>query len=156
MAESISARRILIIGIGNTLRRDDGAGWLFADRMTTELRSEECQVQLELQQQLTPDLALIAAEFQPTDIIFVDASVSVTTPALTPLSPQQDTDESPHALSPGMVLAMAARLYDVTASGWLVQTPALDLGHGEGLSEPALRSVEAAPTLSRQLLIARR
>ena len=40
---------VLVIGIGNTLRRDDGAGWLFAQALADELRSAGVEVDLLLQ-----------------------------------------------------------------------------------------------------------
>jgi len=38
------------------------------------------------------------------------------------------------------------------AAGWLVQTPAEDFGHGEGLSEAAQHGVETAPRIASAFL----
>ncbi len=39
----------LVIGIGNTLRRDDGAGWLFAQALADALQDAGAAVELILQ-----------------------------------------------------------------------------------------------------------
>jgi len=145
------ASDILVIGIGNTLRRDDGAGWFFAEALTAALRTAGQRVHLICVHQLTPELAVDAAELQPAAILFVDASVVVRTVALTPLSaptPVASTS-SGHALTPATLLTLIRRLYNVETAGWLVQTPGVDFGHGEGLSATAQRGVAAAPAVAR-------
>lgn len=143
MTEIGPARGILIIGIGNTLRRDDGAGWIFAEALAAELRKAGQEVHLELHHQLTPELAIDAAELHPTDVIMVDASVAVQKATLTPLADDTTANSASHGLTPATLLALMRRLYAVDAAGWLVQTPANDFGHGEGLSEVAQRGVQA-------------
>ena len=65
----------LVIGIGNTLRRDDGAGWFFAQALADALHNAGAAVELILQQQLTPETAEIVAEQAAAQVVFVDASV---------------------------------------------------------------------------------
>ena len=57
-------------------------------------------------------------------------------------------------LTPAALLAILRQLYAVDVAGWLVQTPAEDFGHGEGLSEMAQRGVEAAPAVAARLIAA--
>jgi hydrogenase maturation protease len=144
---------IVIIGIGNTLRRDDGAGWFFAETLAAELQRAGLGVQLELCQQLTPELAAEIAELQPTAVIFVDASAVVENASLTAL-PDAATSAAPasHSLTPAALLAIMRRLYMVDVAGWLVQTPAQDFGHGEQLSETAQRGLAAAPAIAAAFL----
>lgn len=142
---------VLIIGIGNTLRRDDGAGWFFAEALTTALEMAGRRVHLELHHQLTPELAIEAAELQPVAILFVDASVAIGEVTFSPLTESVAEASTGHSLTPAMLLALMRRLYGVHAPGWLVQTPAADFGHGEGLSELAQRGVQAAALLASLL-----
>ena len=143
---------VLVIGIGNTLRRDDGAGWRMAEALAARLAQAGVAVHLELCQQLTPEMADAAAELAPTAIAFVDASPSVATPTVTPLHADAGDGASSHHLSPVTYLAILDKLYGVQVAAWLVQTPAEDFGHGEGLSELAQRGVEAAAAVAETLL----
>jgi hydrogenase maturation protease len=143
---------LLVIGIGNTLRRDDGAGWIFAEALAAELARAGVEVTLELHHQLTPEVALGAAELQATDIVFVDASAAVASPVLTRLVEDAGGSAASHHLSPATCLAILDRLYGVKAEGWLVQTPAEDFGHGEGLSAVAQRGVDDAPGVAATIV----
>jgi len=162
VAETILADSILVIGIGNTLRRDDGAGWIFAEMLASELQKAGQRVHLASQHQLTLELAEEAAELRPSHIIFVDASVTTHDAALTPLLGAAPGSAAPvnaapvnaasHGLTPAALFALMRRLYAVAAAGWLVQTPAEDFGHGEGLSEAARHGVQAAPRIASAFL----
>lgn len=143
---------ILIIGIGNTLRRDDGAGWLFAEALAAHLRGAGLSVQLALHHQLTPEMALDVAELQPAAIVFVDASIAVDGPTLTPLERDENAGAASHGLTPAGLMTLMRRLYAVAAPGWLVQTPAEDFGHGEGLSATAQRAMNSAVTVASLLI----
>lgn len=144
-------RPILIVGIGNTLRRDDGAGWYFAEALAAALETAGRHVHLALHHQLTPELAIEAAELQPCAILFVDASVTVDEASFVPLPQMIAESASGHSLTPATLLTLMHRLYAVDVPGWLVQTPAADFGHGEGLSARAQRGLQAAPTLALRL-----
>ena len=144
-------RPILIIGIGNTLRRDDGAGWFFAEALAAALEMAGQRVHLELHHQLTPEVAIEAAELQPAAVLCVDASVAVDEATFTPLTESVTEASAGHSLTPAMLLALMRRLYAVDAPGWLVQTPAADFGHGEGLSELAQCGVQMAAALASRL-----
>jgi hydrogenase maturation protease len=139
---------VLIIGIGNTLRRDDGAGWILAQALAAALEQAGIAVTLELHHQLTPEVALIAAELQPAAVIFVDASAAVTSPVLTRIVADTGGSAASHHLAPATCLAILDKLYGVQVAGWLVQTPAEDFGHGEGLSDMAQRGVDNAPAVA--------
>ncbi len=143
---------VLVIGIGNTLRRDDGAGWLFAQAMADELRSAGVEVELILQHQLTPELAELAAERAPQRLVFVDASTAVDEVTLTPLAGDHVAAPVSHHLSPTAILAIAQRLYGMRGRGWLVQLPARDLSHGEGLSDIAACGMASAPAIAAAIV----
>ena len=139
---------LLIIGIGNTLRRDDGAGWRMAEALAAALAQAGVAVPLELCQQLTPEVAEAAAELAPAAIVFVDASPAVPAPTLASLHADAGGGAASHHLSPVTLLAILDKLYGVKVAGWLVQTPAEDFAHGEGLSAAAQRGVDEAPAVA--------
>ena len=143
---------VLVIGIGNTLRRDDGAGWFFAKALADQLQRAGVSVHLLLQQQLTPELAIDAAELAPDQIVFVDASLDVQEATLTEVTPSHAAPVLDHRLDAAALVTLMRRLYGVRSKSWLVQTPALDFGHGEGLSEKAKEGLCAAPTIAATLL----
>lgn len=143
---------VLVIGIGNTLRRDDGAGWLFAKALAERLQQTGAIVHLVLQQQLTPELAIDAAEVAPDQIIFVDASLDVEEATLTEVTPSSEAPVFDHRLDAAALLTLMRRLYAVQARSWLVQTPARDFGHGEGLSEKAQEGLQTVPKIAASLI----
>jgi hydrogenase maturation protease len=151
VTEPATSGAILIVGIGNTLRRDDGAGWLFAERLADELCKVEERVCLEKVHQLTPELAIEVVDLGATAIVFVDASIAVQSTTLTPLTDDNPSTSITHSLTPAALLLMVRRLYAVESAGWLVQVPAEDFDHGEGLSELAQRGLTAAPAIATAL-----
>ena len=70
----------LVIGYGNDLRSDDGAGRVVADRLDA-LALPDVTVRSVIQ--LTPELALEIAKFDT--VVFVDASVEVAETISTPV-----------------------------------------------------------------------
>ena len=151
MEPTLPATPVWVIGIGNTLRRDDGAGWLLAQAVAATLTEAGCPVHLTLQHQLLPELAAEAVELQPAQILFVDASAAVTSPQCTPLLPGTVADSS-HGLTPAGLLTLLQRLYALQPAGWLLQTPGQEFGHGEGLSENARQALQTAPALATRWL----
>ncbi len=142
----------LVIGLGNTLRRDDGAGWIFAQSLVDALQDAGVHAALILQQQLTPEIAENAAEQGATSIVFVDASVVAEAVTLTEVSEHEEVAPISHQLAPTTILAIARRLYGTQVFGWLVQLPAHDLGHGEGLSRYAASNLEHVNIVAAKLL----
>lgn len=142
----------LVIGIGNTLRRDDGAGWLFAQALADALRNAGTAVELILQQQLMPETAEIVAEQGAAQVVFVDASIETETVTIEMVRDKSASFSASHHVAPATILAVAHRLYGAEAAGWLVQIPARDLGHGEGLSEHTAACLDEADAIAANLL----
>jgi hydrogenase maturation protease len=134
----------LIFGIGNTLRRDDGAGWLLAERLAALLRSHDADVQLVCVQQLTPDLAEEIAESPATAIIFADVAVGSRAPSVAPLAAAPPVASSSHEFTPAALLFLAEKLYGRSLRAFLATVPGVDFGHGEGLSPLAAAGIDAA------------
>ncbi len=64
---------LLIIGYGNSLRRDDGAGLVLAQRLAEQWKKDGHAVRLLLTHQLMPEMALDLAESDVAGVLFVDA-----------------------------------------------------------------------------------
>lgn len=124
--------RALILGYGNPLRRDDGAGPEVARRIAALGWPEVAVIDAH---QLLPEHATALAQVERA--VFVDASVEQGIDAVTvrPVAPADDPVIAPHASSPEALLALAFLLFERTPKAWLVSIPAADLGLGEGLSD---------------------
>lgn len=144
MDGSSSAPTILIIGYGNSLRRDDGAGLVLAQRLAQRLRAAGHSIRLLQEHQLTPELALEIAEDDICTVLFCDATVAATPaqgvarPLVRRLDPAgADVTGSPaagHAMEPGLLLVYAAELYGRRPPAWLLTVVGSDFAHGSGLS----------------------
>lgn len=138
----------LIIGYGNPLRGDDGAGSLLAEQLLQQLPADRARV-LPVHQ-LTPELALEIAAPGIDRVLFLDARRGQWEPLiLTPLNPAAATGSCGHQLSPELLLQMAATLYGQAPPGWLLTLAASNLDLGDPLS-PA--TAAALPFALRQIL----
>ena len=136
----------LLIAIGNTWRRDDGAA-----AHVVELLGSLPDVEMRVQIQPTPELS---AEMDGADlVVFVDADVQ---PGEARIEPVQPSPPSPgtigHSLRPGEILLMARELFDFKGECYLCRIPAIDFGEGEGLSKETEVQAEKAADLLRELL----
>lgn len=128
--------KVLIIGYGNTLRRDDGVGPYAAQAIADQILDGEVEVLL--RHQLTPELAEAIGRAQLT--IFIDAredgqpgAIDVQT-----LEPVPDKANAlVHQVSPQTLLACAHSLYGGCAQAVLYSVTGADFGYGDGLSDLA-------------------
>jgi hydrogenase maturation protease len=139
--------RILVIGYGNTLRCDDGAGPKVAEAVQAlnlgEVRTIVCH-------QLSPELAEPVSRADLA--VFVDAAVDGSAEVrYRPLRPCATAPIMAHAPNPQAVLALARTVFGRAPRGWWLTVPAVNLGFGEELSDPAKRGVEAAVEKIRAL-----
>jgi len=138
---------LLVIGYGNTLRSDDAAGPLVADRISALGLSG---VQVITCQELTPDLAAEITE--AVTVVFVDATADAAREVvLRKLAPDLNCPVSTHATDPRALLALAQELYGHAPTAWLLKVPAANFDHGEELSEVTRRGIEAAVDKIRTL-----
>lgn len=144
-------RFLLIIGYGNSLRSDDGAGLELALRLATYWRSAGANVRHLPTQQLTPELAYDISAEDVSQVLFVDArpvqqgagSESSTAAVQVELIvPNPASPGLTHHLSPEALLLYAEGLYGRRPAAWLVSAPAFSFEHGERLSEAARRYIE--------------
>ncbi|MBK8003859.1 MAG: hydrogenase maturation protease [Gemmatimonadetes bacterium] len=128
-------KRVLVIGIGNTTRRDDGAGVRVVEGLE-QLCPDGWYLAV---QQLTPELADYVARAEV--VIFVDASVGVTETVYTPVTAAAMPSGS-HIASPGVLLRLAGDVFNqVPAEAVQVAIPAVELGYGESLAPATQRRV---------------
>ncbi len=128
---------MLLLALGNTLRRDDGV----AARVVQLLPScaSRCVVQL------TPELASDIAT--ASSVVFVDADSTRGEVRLERISEGSEPRGLTHDLSPGALLRMARVLYGFAGEGWLCRIPVRDLSVGEGLSDEAEAAARSAADL---------
>jgi hydrogenase maturation protease len=131
--------RILIIGLGNPLRSDDGLGWWAAQELCQTKLSQP--IQIITQPQLTPELSLAAS--QADFVIFIDASQNERPGEIRcrRLVPELARGAFSHQLSPSGVLGLAEELYGTAAQGYLVSMGANCFDHGERLSETVIAAL---------------
>ncbi|MEY4430379.1 MAG: hypothetical protein RLZZ533_315 [Cyanobacteriota bacterium] len=139
----------VVIGYGNRLRRDDGAGqhlaeWL-ARRPRTGLVVRACH-------QLTPELVALLPG--ATRVLFIDAALALASPRLQPLPPTPPKAAEPfsHALTPQQLLALTQLLHGARPAAWQLLIPAHQLQLGEGLSRTTAAACRAARPLLRRWL----
>jgi hydrogenase maturation protease len=131
---------ILVIGYGNTLRRDDGVGPRVAEEVAAMalpgVRTLACPL-------LTPELA--EAVSQARLVIFVDAAVDAPREVqLRKLAPADSSQIMAHAASPATMLALARDVFGHAPEAWWLTIPVEDLGIGEEFSPLAQRGFETA------------
>jgi len=130
---------ILIIGYGNSLRQDDGAGLILAQQLEQLCHTLNRPVERISVQQLVPELALDIAAAEVQAVIFADThAVTGPTPEpqiqITPLSAANVSPSVGHHLSPEVLLLYADRLFGKQLSAWLVTVPGIAFDHGETIS----------------------
>lgn len=145
---------LLVLACGNSLRRDDGAGLLLAERLVQQWRAAGLSVRHVAVQQWTPELALEIAAAKTDAVLFVDAGVPAAASAIDvrPVEPAAPSPSLGHHLTPPTLLLYAKELYGQQPPTWLVTVPGVDFALGEGVSPPVQALLDAAETLARELL----
>lgn len=139
---------LLVIGFGNTLRQDDGAGPIVAGRIAAlgipGVRALGCPL-------LAPELAAELAN--ALSVVFVDATAAdLHEVELVTIEPDNFGHHASHAINPRALLAMARELYGHAPAAWMLEVPAEQFGHGEELSHSAKLGIEAAVSEIRTLV----
>ncbi|OLP17849.1 hypothetical protein BST81_12350 [Leptolyngbya sp. 'hensonii'] len=120
----------LVIGYGNTLRSDDGAGYWVAETISqwdwAPLRSQAVH-------QLTPDLALAIA--QTETVIFIDATTISSEVIFQPLEVDLTVTFTTHFAHPRSLLALASTLYQANPVAYHLLIPASNFELGEIFSQ---------------------
>jgi hydrogenase maturation protease len=167
---SMAEKPYLIIGIGNFLRQDDGAGLILAEALRSALDERGLPNQIRQVQQLLPELAEEIGEIQPHTLVIADCrAVGGTGAAGTGESAAAqgeivmltagDGDVSTaaaalgsHGMAPAQFLGMAQRLYGYAGAAWLATVPGVEFGHGQGVSPTTRQAIDRlAPELLKRI-----
>jgi hydrogenase maturation protein HypF len=131
--------RDLLIGYGNTLRRDDGAGPAVVAAVSSraQVGSPFAHLRTLVAHQLLPELADPIADAER--VIFVDARVTDPAAGVTvePIAPADLATArfDGHVASPAALLTLARVVFGrAPREAWLVTLPGVDFDLGEGLS----------------------
>ena len=131
---------VLVIGYGNPLRSDDGAGWRAAEMLSEDPRTAGAVVLA--CHQLTPELAEDISRARL--LVLIDASEepgTAGTVSSCPLGQQPSSGAVfSHHVDPARLLQLASELYGQSPPAVQVSIRVADLGPGTDLSAP----VEAA------------
>ena len=139
---------ILLIGYGNPLRRDDGAGPALAGML--EARGGRNDLRVITVHQLVPELAQDLAAVDVTAVLFLNASVSGCTGcAAVTIQPLGGVRPLPppvfgHQFSPAELHCYAELLRGTVLPAWQITIPGVDFGYGEGLSLTSEKNLTAA------------
>jgi hydrogenase maturation protease len=136
---------LLVIGYGNSLRRDDGAGLILAELLYDVWEAQGRPVRLMLAHQLGSDMALDIAAPDVEVVLFVDTAVDGP-PLATLVAVEGAVEEQSltHSLSPATLLLYAARLFDHHPRAWMLRIRGEDFDHGEQMSPAVAAAVAQA------------
>ncbi len=124
---------VLIIGYGNPLRRDDGAGWEIVEWIEKNLYNDH--IEADAYHQLTPDLAEELSRARV--VIFVDAEEGGEPGASSIRELEAETITSSaftHHINPSVLLSLSQSLYGKQPKAFLSAICGEDFGLGEGFS----------------------
>lgn len=140
---------IVVIGYGNTLRGDDGAGQQVANLVQ---QWDLPQVRSYPVHQLTPELAAEIATAQMA--IFVDAYSESSTVQVHPLTDEvvETTNRLGHTSNPRSLLNLAKTLYGAAPAAWWVLIPAINFDFGEQFSPTTEAGIAVALEKIKQLI----
>ncbi|MDJ0664579.1 MAG: hydrogenase maturation protease [Acidimicrobiia bacterium] len=140
--------RSLVIGYGNDLRSDDGAGRVVADRISA---LELPGVSVRSVMQLTPELALEMAEAET--VVFVDASVDVSETTATRVVPDPEVQSAmSHYSTPERLLAMTATVGTPPSQAVAISIPVTDIGLGIELTPMTAIGVDQAVAMVEEIV----
>jgi len=132
--------RILVLGIGNPGRQDDGLGPALIDLLEAVAPAG---VSLDANYQLNIEDALACSEHD--EVIFADASKTAEAPfAFDELAPADGIAFTTHELAPAAVLALSVELYGKRPRAWTLAIRGYAWDVGEGLTPQAEVNLSAA------------
>lgn len=133
--------KILIIGIGNCARADDGLGWAFIDNIKENLPGNfNCAYKYQLQ---IEDAELLS---HYSEVYFIDAHKQQLEDGFTviPCKPEATYSFSTHELSPETVLQLTRAIYHKSPESYMVGISGYSFKLKVGLSEKAKENLGRA------------
>ena len=140
--------QVLVIGIGNALRSDDGFAWHVAGELA---RQPSDNLRILKVHQLTPELAEAVSEADLA--VFVDAGAHGVPGTLTcdPVTTAEADLRFSHDVTPATLLQIAATLYGRQPQTFLLCVAGTVIEHGETLSAEMARAVPEAVMKVREI-----
>ena len=134
--------RVLLISVGNHLRRDDGV----AHAVTQLPGAADFESRALIQ--LTPEVAEDIAGYDA--VIFLDADARAADSNIETLDESRSVSALTHVSSPAEIVELSRTLFGFAGQAFLCRIPVDDLSFGEGLS---FRAREHAARAARELAI---
>lgn len=131
---STSAPKRLILGIGNTFRRDDGLGIRLAERVC--LPGFDVVTVTGVYPELAETLQACAV------VVFVDAAIEGVPVDLARIHPDASSLPVCHGITCQGILALTDALYHTYPEAYLLSLRGYDFTYGEGLSDQALANLD--------------
>jgi hydrogenase maturation protease len=150
--------KILIVGIGNPGRQDDGLGPALVERLAGSKPPERSVVQIGngaadafWAYQLNIEDAHLLRDYEV--VVFADASVEGEVPAvLGPIEPAAAIAFTTHEMPPASVLALGEELYGETPLAFLLTIRGYAWEMEEGLTAEAAKNLNLAESLLVEFL----
>jgi hydrogenase maturation protease len=142
VAEGADRPPVLVIGYGNDLRSDDGAGRWVAEQIEAMSLPD---VEVRSMMQLTPEVALDVVDRRL--VVFVDASVETEEVTIGEIGPRPGAQVTTHHGDPASLLTIGATVGGPPSRAMLVSVPARNLGMGDRFSPPTERATRDAVDL---------
>lgn len=150
--------QILVIGYGNSLRRDDGAGIALAQAFVDQWYALGIPSRLVTDTQLLPEMAIHLADGFVEAVVFVDTEACDTRESdelgirIAEVTLDSPTASLGHHLDPTTLLVYTALLYGRYPRAWLVTIPGTDFEHGEGFSRQVNQLLAQVAPVANDLL----
>jgi len=140
---------LLIIGIGNAGRQDDGLGWAFLDAIADQIPTD---IALEYRYQLNiEDAELISSASQ---VLFVDAKTGADHAfEYDPCLPKEHYEFTSHALEPEVILALCNSLFQSNPIAHILTISGQNWELEEGLSDFAQSNLEKATEFFKKTIL---
>ena len=142
--------KILILGIGNSGRSDDGLGWAFLDAIEDEIPAN---FDLEYRYQLQVEDAELISQYDR--IYFVDAHINTFEGGfcLEAGKPKQTDSFTTHQLDPETVLYLADTIYDARPESFILGISGVDFELKLGMSDQAKYNLSSALEFFRKQIL---
>ena len=134
-------KNILLIGIGNSGREDDGLGWAFLDHLKPELPAN---YDIEYRYQLQIEDAEMISHYQKVFFIDADKTPETIDFILSECFPKETHHFSSHALPPETILYLANTVYGKNPESYIVGISGESYQLEIGLTEKGKSNLEKA------------
>ena len=145
----ITKKHTCIVGIGNTLRSDDGAG-AYVCRLLEDVNP--AFVTIITTQQLDIGMTEDLAKFDR--VIFIDASMEEDSFSFKPLEIENNpASSSSHQINAGMLVSLARQLYTTNTQFYICAIGGQNFDMGKNLSEKTTINAHEAAALIRKWIL---